>query len=80
MNPTAFPISDDVPLTPMFRDNALKYPIRLLEVGQSFSFPRDKLVRMRTNVCRIQNSTGRKFTCRNVTEGGKELARVWRVK
>ncbi len=80
MNPTAFPISDDVPLTPMFRDNALKYPIRLLEVGQSFSLPRDKMAQIRSHVARIQNSTGRKFTCRKVTEGGKDLARVWRVK
>lgn len=77
-NPTSYAIDDNVPVAPA-RDHPLKYPLRLLEVGQSFFAPTKARSAMGSSISRISRSTKRKFIVRAVTEGGRKGLRVWRV-
>lgn len=74
-----FKIEKSVPLPPRKRSNAIPYPLREMEVGDSFFIPAIGTLEIRTTQSRIISRarfmTERKFRTASV-EGG---LRVWRI-
>jgi len=73
-------IDIDIPLPPA-RSN-VRWPIKQLEVKESFPIPAEKRKLVSSIVARVQNETGRKFTIRQIRnpQTGKMEVRCWRLK
>ena len=58
-----------------------KYPLREMEVGQSFRFPHDNRLRNSIFACAAKCDGGkRKHITRTVVEDSVKWFRIWRVK
>ena len=68
-----------IPLPPA-RSN-VQWPIKQLEVTESFPIPPEKRKMVSSIVARVQNETGRKFTIRKLRNPitGKMEIRCWRL-
>lgn len=63
------PVPAEVPLT--------HYPLRSLEVGDSFAFPLEKRNSVAPVATKLKNETGREFIIRKTDD---TTARIWRTK
>jgi len=71
-NLTTFPIESGIPVPDVGMRRPIKYPFRLLEVGQSFFVPKGKL----PNIASCWNRCApKKFTAKTFADG----VRVWRI-
>ena len=68
-----FQIDDGVPI-PEVPKREYKYPVRDLEVGQSFFVPKGSYV-----TASFAKLAPKKFSYRHVTEDGVKGVRVWRI-
>lgn len=55
----------------------ISYPLKVLDVGESFLFPLSKRGSLQSRVSRVKAETGREFTVKKVDSLN---GRVWRVK
>ena len=77
-----YKIEKTVPLPSVIGSGrVVKYPIREMEVGDSFRFVHDKALRssIRASAYQAFRHT-RKYTTQTVVEDGKRWFRIWRVK
>jgi hypothetical protein len=73
---TTYNIDDNVPMRSPHRS---KYPLAVMEIGQSFFVPGKNINGMTSIVAYAQKATGRRFSCRARVEKGLTGVRVWRV-
>ena len=70
-----FEIEKNIPL-PKNKQN-YKYPLRELEVGESFTIPLIQKAIVAAHMSHIKHQSGKVFTLRTID---KETVRVWRTK
>lgn len=77
-----FSIQKGLPIPEQRHGNEAKYPLRMMEVGDSFAVPvaKEKLGAMATALkSKGAKIAGRKFTTRRLVEDGKHVVRIWRT-
>lgn len=70
-----------IPLAGSRNGRDVKYPLRQLEIGDSFAIEgsgREVSGRLSAHIAHVSKKTGFKFTRRSVIEDGVKKIRIWR--
>lgn len=58
-------------------DSVVNYPLKDLDVGDSFVFPKEKRASVQSKASLVKKETGREFTVSKIDDTN---CRIWRVK